>query len=74
MPSGKLGGEEVGGSIGRPISDTGPLDFRGLDVVAALLNICGILARVRELALLPSGGWSCWKDSNSVKRVFKFLR
>ncbi len=47
------------GSMGSPISVTGPLDFRGLDVVAALLNIWGILARLSELAELPSGGWNC---------------
>lgn len=69
-----LGGEEVGGCMGRPISETGPLDFRGLAIVPDLLNICGMRARLRELAVLPSGGCSCWKDSNSVRSVLRLLR
>jgi hypothetical protein len=73
-PSVTLGGDDVCGSIGRPISATGPLDLRGRDVAAALLNICGILARLKELAVLPSGGCSCWNDSNSVNNVFRLLR
>lgn len=40
---------------------------------AARLNICGILALLRELAV-PSIGWLCWYASNSARSAFRERR
>ena len=57
---------------GAPISGA-PLDFLGL-LVTDRLNICGMRARLSELAEEPSDGWSCWKDSNSERRALRERR
>ncbi len=74
---GWMDGVEMFGCIGRPISVPAALLVRlVLPVVAcvARLNMCGMRALLSELALCPSGGWNCWKDSNSVRRELRLRR
>ena len=77
LPLETAGDDTVFCNMGNPISVTPtpapPVLRRGL-LEVVLLNICGRRARDNELAVLPSGGWCCWKVSNSVRRLFKLRR
>ena len=75
--AGCMAGAETFACIGRPISvPAALLVLRVLPVVAcvARLNMCGIRARLKELELCPSGGWNCWKDSNSERRALRLRK
>ena len=75
--AGCMAGAETFACIGRPISvPAALLVLLVLPVVAcvARLNICGIRALLKELELCPSGGWYCWKDSNSERRALRLRR
>lgn len=60
--------------IGRPISVAELARLVLAPACAALLNIWGIRARARDEDELPSGGWTCWKVSNSIRRAFNARR
>lgn len=75
--AGCMEGADIFACMGSPISvPAALLVLRVLPVVAcvARLNICGIRALLRELELCPSGGWSCWNDSNSERRALRLRR
>ena len=75
--AGCIEGADIFACMGSPISvPAALLVLRVLPVVAcvARLNICGIRALLRELELCPSGGWSCWNDSNSERRALRLRR
>ncbi len=62
---------------GRPISGAALEEARRLLLVVAcvaLLNMCGMRARLKVDAVLPSEGWICWYDSNSPRRALRVLR
>jgi len=62
---------------GRPISGPEVVEVRlALLLVAcvARLNMCGMRARLKVDAVLPSVGCICWYASNSTRRALSVLR
>lgn len=57
--------------IGSPISVAELARLVFVPACAARLNIWGMRALARLEDELPSGGWTCWKASNSSKRALR---
>lgn len=60
--------------MGKPISVAELALLALVPACAARLNICGIRALANVEDELPSGGWICWKASNSMRRALSARR